>query len=66
MTIVKRHKEYEINGEMYFVEMYADKPLFIWFWRYGKYCNYGHEANATIISDTLRSRPNLKRLFGAQ
>lgn len=67
MTITKLHKEYE-NKEThktFFVEMYANKPHFVWFWRYGKYGNYGHGANATIISDMLRSRPNLKRLFGA-
>ena len=66
MTIVKNHKDYEINGEKYFVEKYADKPHFLWFWRYGKYGNYGHGANAKILSDMLRSRPNIKRLFGAR
>ena len=66
MTVVKNHKDYEINGERYFVEMYADKPDFVWFWRYGKYGNYGHGANARILSDMLRSRPNIKRLFGAR
>lgn len=65
MTLVKNSKDYVFNGERYFVEQYADKPHFVWFWRYGKYGNYGHGANATIISDMLRSRPNLKRLFGA-
>ena len=63
MTVVKNHKDYEINGERYFVEMYADKPDFVWFWRYGKYGNYGG-ANATILKDGLRSRPNLRKLFG--
>ena len=65
MTIVKNSKDYEINGEKYFVEQYADKPHFLWFWRYGKYGNYGHGANAKVIKDGLLSRPNLKRLFAA-
>lgn len=65
MTIVKNHKDYEINGERYFVERYADKPNFIWFWRYGKFGNYGKGANAIIIKDSLLARPNIKRLFGA-
>jgi len=64
MTIVKNNNKYEFNGETYFVEQYADKPDFVWFWRYGKYGNYGHGANATILKDGLRSRPNLKKLFG--
>ena len=65
MTIVRKHKEYEINGEKYFVEQYAEKPHFIFLWRYGKYGNYGHGATARIIKDGLLSRPNLKRLFAA-
>lgn len=65
MTIVKNSKDYEINGEKYFVEQYADKPHFLWFWRYGKYGNYGYGATAKVIKDGLRSRPNLKRLFAA-
>ena len=63
MTIVKRHKTYSINGEMYFVEMYADKPNFVWFWRYGCYSDFERRF-ATVLKDGLRSRPNLKRLFG--
>lgn len=35
MTIVKNHREYKINNTTYFVERYADKPHFVWFWRYG-------------------------------
>lgn len=65
MTVVKNYKEYEINGEHYFVEMYADKPDFVWFWRYGKFIDY-ERRYARILSDMLRSRPNIKRLFGAQ
>ena len=65
MTIVKNSKDYETNGEKYFVEKYADKPHFRWFWRYGKYGNYGHGATARVIKDGLLSRPNLKRLFAA-
>lgn len=63
MTIVKHTKKYEFNGEKYFVEQYADKPDFVWFWRYGQILD---GANARIIKDRLRSRPNLKRLFGAR
>lgn len=65
MTIVKNSKDYEINGEKYFVEQYADKPHFLWFWRYGKYGNYGHGETAKVIKDGLRSRPNIRRLFAA-
>jgi hypothetical protein len=63
MTIVKNHKEYEINGKVYFAEKYADKPNFVWYWRYGVFTDYG-KRYATILKDGLRSRPNLKRLFG--
>lgn len=59
MTLSKNHREYEINGETWFVEQYADKPHFVWFWRYG----YILRGKAYIQSDMLFSRPNLKRLF---
>ena len=61
MTIVRKYREYEIDGERYFVEQYADKPHFVWLWRYGK-CAARHGAFATVISGGLWSRPNLKRL----
>ena len=61
MTIVRRHREYEINGERYYVEQYADKPHFVWFWRYGKVVDKDR-ALVTAISSGLWSRPNLKRL----
>lgn len=61
MTIVKNHKEYEINGERYFVEMYADKPHFSWMWRYGVYESNGKYAR--IISDNLLHRPDIKKRF---
>lgn len=64
MTIVKNHKEHRVNGKVYFREMYADKPHFVWFWRYGVFTDYERRF-ATIIKDGLRSRPNLKRLFGS-
>lgn len=41
MTIVKNHREYDINGQRYFVEKYADKPHFTWFWRYGYVVKFG-------------------------
>ena len=61
MTIVKQCKKYEINGTTYFVERYAEKPHFVWFWRYG-YINK-RDGMGYIISDHLFSRPNIKRLF---
>lgn len=63
MTLVKNHKEHMIDGVRYFVEKYADKPGFVWFWRYGKYGDYDYGANATVIKNRLLTRPNLKRLF---
>ena len=63
MTIVKRKKEYRINGKVYFCEMYADKPHFVWFWRYGVFTDY-ERRYAEILRSGLHSRPNLKRLFG--
>ncbi len=63
MTIVKNHKRYERNGETYFREMYADKPDFVWLWRYGVLGDFGRGANARVIKDNLLSRPNIKRLF---
>lgn len=62
MTLVRKERDYEINGHRYFVEQYAEKPHFIWLWRYGKYGNYGLGSNARVISSGLRTRPNLKRL----
>ena len=62
MTIVKNRKDYEINGQKYFVEQYAEKPRFIWFWRYGYYRTYNGVEMAVIEKDLLRTRPNLKRL----
>ena len=38
-----------------FVEQYADKPSFAKFWRYGT-------VGGRIWSDTLLSRPNIKRI----
>ena len=59
MTIVKNSKRTIINGTTYFVEQYADKPHFVWFWRYGYIDRSGMER---VISDMLHTRPNLKRL----
>jgi hypothetical protein len=61
MTIGYYWKEYVINGTTYFVEQYADKPYFVKLWAYG----YIHKGLAYHISTGLRSRPNLKRLFGS-
>ena len=63
MTIVKNNKEYHFGGKVYFREMYADKPHFVWYWRYGVFTDY-EKRFAKILKDGLRSRPNLKRLFG--
>jgi len=65
MTIVKNHKDYIIDGLRFFVQRYADKPHFVWFWRYGYIIERPEKKYCYIISDGLRSRPNLKRLFGA-
>lgn len=61
MTITKLHREYENKDthETYFVEMYANKPHFIWFWRYGYIDRNGL---AVTMKDMLFSKPNLKRL----
>lgn len=61
MTIVKNHKEYKIGGTTYFVERYADKPYFVWFWRYG-YIVDERSITARTIRSGLLTRPNLKRL----
>ena len=58
MTITRKHKEYEFDGETWFVEQYADKPDFVWFWRYG----YIYKGMGYVMSDRLFSRPNLKRI----
>ena len=65
MTTVKNHKEYQFYGEIYFVEKYIDKYQDEWFWRYGYVISTGHVRYGLKISDGLRSRPNLKRLFGS-
>lgn len=55
MTIVKDFKEYEIGGVHYFVEKYADKPDFVWFWRYGVFTDYEHRMVRTIKTLALAS-----------
>ena len=52
MTIAKNHKEYEINGTTWFVEQYADKPHFVWLWRYGYITDKGRGL-AIIVKDML-------------
>ena len=61
MTIGYYYKEYEINGTKYFVAQYAEKPYFVKLWEYG----YVYPKFNVAISRGLRSRPNLKRLFGS-
>lgn len=60
MTIGYYYKEYEIDGEKYYVSQYAEKPYFVKLWEYG----YIRNGICYRISYGLRSRPNLKRLFG--
>ena len=60
MTIGYYYKEYEINGTKYFVAQYADKPYFTKLWEYG----YVYPNGNVVISRGLRSRPNIKKLFG--
>lgn len=60
MTLVRKHREKIVNGETYFVEQYADKPHFVWFWRCGW---VEKEGLAHITKDGLWTRPNLKRIF---
>ena len=56
MTITSNHIEFTTNsGLRMFAEQYADKPSFAEFWRYG-------EVGGRIWSDTLLSRPNIKRI----
>ena len=64
MTIVKNHKEYEINGVRYFVEKYADDYHNDYLWRYGYIVKFGTADVGYVLKDGLRSRPNIKRLFG--
>ncbi len=59
MTIVKNHKEYIRNGQKIFVERYAEKPNFVWFWRYG---NINEQGLAVVEKDMLFSRPRISRL----
>jgi hypothetical protein len=63
MTIVKNHKEYKIGGKIYFVEQYWEKELQsdVYMWRYGE-IYYTERRMGRVISDMMRSRPNLKRL----
>lgn len=68
MTIGYYYKEYEINGTTYYISQYAEKPHFVKLWEYGyigKYTMGGSTFEGCIaLKRGLRSRPNLKRLFG--
>lgn len=72
MTIEYYHKEYDIDGQRYYIAQYADKPHFVKLWEYGYvYENYRigksvFSKMCVAIKSGLRSRPNLKRLFGAK
>jgi hypothetical protein len=70
MSIEYYYKEYEIDGTTYYISQYADKPYFIKFWEYG-YVRENVRIGGMVypkmcftISNGLRTRPNLKRLFG--
>ena len=62
MTMVKNHKDYFIGDTHYFVERYAYKGMSVFLWRYGY---YHADRIAILLGKGLRSRPNLKRLFGS-
>ena len=64
MTIVKSHKEYEINGDRYFVENYSESHCAADLWRYGYIAKWGAVDFYHKLKDGLQSRPNLKKLFG--
>lgn len=61
MTTVKNHKDYFIGDKHYFVEQYAHSGMSVFLWRYGYY--YADKV-AILLGNSLKSRPNLKRLFG--
>ena len=62
MTNVLSHKEYQgLDGKTYFVEQYQEKGWKAPLWRYGC-CSDDPTVCSTILSDMLRTRPNLKRL----
>ena len=61
MTIIRKHKEYSFGEKTFYVEEYLEKFSQVWLWRYGQKLNDG---KATILSEGLFSRPNLKQLFG--
>lgn len=57
MTITYKFIEFTTNsGLRMFAEQYADKSSFAKFWRYG-------EVGGRIWSDTLLTKPNIKRII---
>ncbi len=64
MEYVIKHDEMEIQGTKYFREQYTETGFTTYLWRYGYYLKTGGKEYAYLISDMLRSRPNLKRLYG--
>lgn len=56
MTATDNYKEICKGNETYFMERYAEKPNFVWFWRYGYICN----GNRVLLKDGLRTRPRIK------
>lgn len=70
MTIEYYYKEYEIGGKTYYISQYADKPHFVKLWEYGyrgdwTLGNMTYHNICITLKKGLRSRPNLKRLFGS-
>lgn len=62
MTTIKNSKEYNIDGKRYFVEQYQDKDMHVPLWRYGELYD---DNRGSVLRDGLRTRPNIKRLFGS-
>ena len=63
MTTTLKYKEYKgLDGKTYFVEQYKEKEWKVPLWRYGYFESDDPTISSTILSDMLRTRPNLKRL----
>ena len=61
MTTIKQRKNYIVNGQRLFIEQYQDKEMRVPLWRYGGMYD---ETHGNILKDGLRSRPDIKRIFG--
>lgn len=64
MATTKNRKEYQVGGWRYFVEQHFESVKNEWMWRYGYMVDAGPIHYGYILKDGLRSRPNIKRLFG--